>query len=361
MKTALDSHRFASFTKANILPYFLSRHLQKALSPTQVSTIGSIVGVLLSISLNHSVLATLPLAMHVLVVSETQRRQISKLQHSDRQQQLAVSQVQSGIDELSNKLATLCKSSTSILPDAASPSPHIQTHLNQILVKLRQLQHQHKVWELERLGNLERQFQQQQDRFDDRFVAVLELVNNSNQALAVVSPPKTAKEPIRPLTDRVAIFIDEANLYHAALERGIAIDYGKFLALLKDASPNCHAIAYVATDRANGRQKGFLSALKRHGLELVTQEIIRRVDGSTKGNVDLRLGAELLVKRIQDYDTAILVSGDADFVPVIEQSRSQGKRIEVVSFRSNTGAALIKAGDSYLNLEQLIDRIRIRN
>jgi uncharacterized LabA/DUF88 family protein len=65
------------------------------------------------------------------------------------------------------------------------------------------------------------------------------------------------------------------------------------------------------------------------------------------------------VKRINDYDTAVIVSGDADFVPVIEQSRNQGKRIEVVSFRSNTGAALIKAADSYLNLEQLIDRIRL--
>ncbi len=360
MKTALAPHRFTSFPKADIIPYLLSRHLQKALSLTQLSTIGSIAGILLSISLNHSVLATLPFALHVLVMSETQRRQISKLQHSDRQQQLAVSQVQSGIDELNEKLVTLGNLPISIFSGVASPSPHIQTYLNQILVKLRQLQRQHKVWELERLGNLEQKFQQQQDRFD-RFVAVVEPVNSINRSLDVVNSPKTAKEPIRPLTDRVAIFIDEANLYHAALEREITIDYAKFLALLKDASPNCHVIVYVATDRTNGKQKGFLSALKRQGIELVTQEIIRRLDGSIKGNVDLRLGAELLVKRIQDYDTAILVSGDADFVPVIEQSRSQGKRIEVVSFRSNTGAALIKAADCYVNLEQLIDRICLRN
>ncbi len=67
------------------------------------------------------------------------------------------------------------------------------------------------------------------------------------------------------------------------------------------------------------------------------------------------------MKRIHDYDTAIIVSGDADFVSVIEQSRSQGKRVEVASFRSNTGAALINAADCYLNLEQLIDRIRLHN
>jgi uncharacterized LabA/DUF88 family protein len=359
MKISIASTSLPTVQKADIIPYFLSRHLQTALSLTQISTIGSLVGMLLSISLNHSIVGTLPFALHVLVISETQRRQISKLQQSDRQHQLAVSQVQSGIDELQAKLTTRDNLPT-ISPEAAAESAHIQTHLTQVMAKLRQLQRQQQVWELQRLASLEQKFQQQQDRFE-QLVAETEAVNSRSNRIEVVNQPKTVKEPMRPLTDRVTIFIDEANLYHTALARGFTIDYGKFLALLKDASPHCHAIAYVATDRTNGRQKGFLGALKRHGLELVTQEIIRRVDGSIKGNVDLRLGAELLVKRIDDYDTAVLVSGDADFVPVIEQSRSQGKRIEVVSFRSNTGAALIKAADSYLNLEQLIDRICIRN
>jgi uncharacterized LabA/DUF88 family protein len=260
---------------------------------------------------------------------------------------------------LQAKLATLATAPITA-SEAPTAMPHLKTHLNQVSVKLRQLQRQHQVWEVERLASLEQKLQQQQERLE-QFVTVAETIDNSHDRVEVVNLAKTVKEPIRPLTDRVAIFIDEANLYHAALARGMTIDYGKFLALVKDVSPHCHAIAYVATDRTNGRQKAFLSALKRHGLELVTQEIIRRGDGSIKGNVDLRLGAELLVKRIDDYDTAVLVSGDADFVPVIEQGRSQGKRIEVVSFRSNTGAALIKAADSYLNLEQLIDRICVRN
>ncbi len=358
MKTALTSQHFTPIKKADIVPYFLSRHLQTALNLTQISTIGSLVGMVLSISLNHSVVATLPFALHVLVMSETQRRQIARLQQSDRQHHLSVAQIQSGMDELKHKLATVANSPAPVL-DAPKSAYH-QTYLNQVLVKLRQLQRQHQVWEQERLTTLEQKLHQQQDRID-RAMTITKAFDATNCAISVVNPPKTAKEPMRPQTDRVTIFIDEANLYHAALERGLTIDYAKFLALLKATSPDCHAIAYVATDRTNPRQKGFLSALKRHGLELVTQEIIRRVDGSIKGNVDLRLGAELLVKRIQDYDTAILVSGDADFVPVIEQSRSQGKRIEVVSFRSNTGAALIKAADSYLNLEQLIDRIRLDN
>jgi uncharacterized LabA/DUF88 family protein len=342
LKTYLAPQHSISFPVANLSFYL--RYLLKTWSLNQISTVGSIAGLLLSITLQNAVVATLPLALHVLVMSETQRRQVSK-------QQQIFAQVQSGLDELQNKLTTIEPAPATLAPAIAQ----MPTQFNQILAKLRQMQGQQKVLELERLAGLEQQLQQQQHQLAKLLATP---VAHQQPATVQANLSKTAKSPLRPKTDRVVIFIDEANLYHAALERGITIDYAKFFALLKDSSANCQAIAYVATDRSNHRQKGFLNRLKRQGFELVTQEIIRRLDGSVKGNVDLRLGAELLVKRVQDYDTAVLVSGDADFVPVIEQSRNQGKRIEVASFRTNTGAALIKAADSYLNLDLLIDQIR---
>jgi uncharacterized LabA/DUF88 family protein len=357
MKTYLVPNRFIS-AKTDIIAALSRHYFQTDLNLNNISTIGSLAGILLSISLHQPAIATLPLALHILVATEMQRRQSAKLQHSAEQHQFAVSQAQSGIDRLNDKLATLTNT-PKIAPEPAKSAAHMQTSLNQIVSKLRQIQHKQGIWEVEQLPILEQKFQQQQERFD-RLLLVAEMPVRQPE-IEVVNPPKTAKEPIRPRTDRVAIFIDEANLYCAAKEQKITIDYAKFIALLKDTSPNCHTIAYIATDRTNDGQRSFLNALKRQGIELVTQEVIRRQDGSTKGNVDLRLGAELLVKRIHDYDTAIIVSGDADFVPVIEQSHCQGKRVEVVSFRSNTGAALIKAADSYLDLEQMIDRIRLHN
>ena len=92
--------------------------------------------------------------------------------------------------------------------------------------------------------------------------------------------PKLAKEPVRPPADRVVVFIDEANLYHAARSRGIKIDSPQLLKTLKDRSTDFQAIAYVAVDRQNPHQKNFLSMLKRHGVELVTQEVVHRCDGS---------------------------------------------------------------------------------
>ena len=95
------------------------------------------------------------------------------------------------------------------------------------MVKLRQLQHQHQAWEVERLVSLEQKFQQQQYQLDQ----MLSIAETPVRPLVieVVNPAKTVKEPIRPLTDRVMIFIDEANLYHAALERGMTINYASSL------------------------------------------------------------------------------------------------------------------------------------
>jgi uncharacterized LabA/DUF88 family protein len=235
----------------------------------------------------------------------------------------------------------------------------MQTSLNLIMGKLRQIQYKQGIWETEQLPILEQKFQQQQERFD-RLLLIAEMPVLQPE-IQVANPPKRVKEPIRPLTDRVVIFIDEANLHCAIKEQKISIDYTRLFNLLKDTSKDCHAIAYIARDHTNARQTEFIKALKRKKIELVAQDVIRRQDGTTKGNVDLMLGAELLVKRVHDYDTAIIVSGDADFVHVIEQSHCQGKRVEVASFRSSTGAALIKAADSYLNLELVIDCIRLDN
>jgi uncharacterized LabA/DUF88 family protein len=355
MKTYLVPNRFIS-AKTDIIAALSRHYFQKDLSLNQVSTIGSLAGILLSISLQQPAIATLPLALHMFVATETQRRQNAKLRHSAEQHQFAVSQAQSGIDRLNDKLATL-NNTPKIAPESTTSAAHMQTSLNQIMGKLRQIQYKQGIWEVEQLPSLEQKFQQQQERFD-RLLLVAEAPVRQPE-IELVNPPKTVKEPIRPLTDRVVIFIDEANLRCAALERKISIDYARLFALIKDTSPNCHAIAYVAIDHTNVRQKEFIKALKRKKIELVAQDVIRRQDGTTKGNVDLRLGAELLVKRVHDYDTAIIVSGDADFVHVIEQSHYQGKRVEVASFRSNTGAALIKAADSYLDLEQMIDCIRL--
>ena len=99
-----------------------------------------------------------------------------------------------------------------------------------------------------------------------------------------------------------------------------------------------------------------MSRLKKKGFQIASKPVVKREDGSVKGNLDMEIGLGL-VNSIDSYDTAVLISGDADFVCAVNQSRSYGKRVEVASFRTNTSASLIKAADSYLNLETIKEQI----
>lgn len=58
------------------------------------------------------------------------------------------------------------------------------------------------------------------------------------------------------------------------------------------------------------------------------------------------------------YDTAVLVSGDEDFVYAINAVAYKGCRVEVAGFRSNTAPRLIDVGDFFIDLGDIADMIR---
>ncbi|MFM7576491.1 MAG: NYN domain-containing protein, partial [Microcystaceae cyanobacterium] len=64
---------------------------------------------------------------------------------------------------------------------------------------------------------------------------------------------------------RVAIFIDGSNLFYAALQLGIEIDYTKLLHRLTSGSRLLRAFFYTGVDRTNEKQQGFLLWMRRNG------------------------------------------------------------------------------------------------
>ena len=113
-------------------------------------------------------------------------------------------------------------------PASLLAQPQAQTYLNQILAKLRQLQRQQQMLELTQQSNLAQPY------------SLAEQV--TPESAPISNLPKLAKEPVRPPADRVVVFIDEANLYHAARSRGIKIDSPQLLKTLKDRSTDFQAI-----------------------------------------------------------------------------------------------------------------------
>ena len=151
---------------------------------------------------------------------------------------------------------------------------------------------------------------------------------------------------------RVAVFIDTQNLYHTA--KNLYKRRVNFGALLKEAVAGrklVRAVAYVITTE-NQDEKAFFEALGKLGIETKTKDLQIFWGGAKKADWDVGLAVDAITMA-NKLDAIILVSGDGDFVPLIEYLRiNSGVQVEVVSFGKSTSAKLKEAADDFLDLDQ---------
>lgn len=151
---------------------------------------------------------------------------------------------------------------------------------------------------------------------------------------------------------RVAVFIDTQNMYHSA--RNLYKARVNFGAILKEAVAGrklVRAIAYVITTEA-GDEKNFFEALTKMGIETKTKDLQIFAGGAKKGDWDVGLAVDVM-KMSNRIDSAVIVSGDGDFVPLVEHLQNYtGTQVEIVSFGKSTSAKLREAADDFLDLSE---------
>lgn len=108
------------------------------------------------------------------------------------------------------------------------------------------------------------------------------------------------------------------------------------------------ALAYgITTEEAHEGE--FHTALASQGFEVKTKPLQIFVGGQKKGDWDVGIATDIL--RLEPkIDVAVLISGDGDFVPIVEFAQEKGLRVEVLSFRESTSSALVESADSFLDL-----------
>lgn len=151
---------------------------------------------------------------------------------------------------------------------------------------------------------------------------------------------------------RVGIFIDTQNLYHSAKNLYHArVNFG---AIMKEglAGRNLiRAIAYVITTES-GEEKAFFEALQKIGIEAKTKDLQIFAGGSKKADWDVGLAVDA-IKLAPKLDTVIIVSGDGDFIPLVEYLQTnQGCQVEVISFGKSSSQKLKEAADEFLDLSE---------
>jgi uncharacterized LabA/DUF88 family protein len=157
---------------------------------------------------------------------------------------------------------------------------------------------------------------------------------------------------------RVAIFIDGCNLFYAALQLGIEIDYTKLLSHLTAGSRLLRAFFYTGVDPTNEKQQSFLLWMRRHGYRVITKELIQFPDGSRKADLDVEIVVDMMAL-VGYYDTAVLVSGDGDLAYGVNAVSYKGVRVEVVGLRSMTSDSLIDVADSYIDINTIKEDIQL--
>ena len=156
---------------------------------------------------------------------------------------------------------------------------------------------------------------------------------------------------------RVAVFIDGNNLFHAARFHNLDIDYNKLLRVLTWRwSALKRAFFYTGVDAGAERQQGFLLWMRRNGFRVVQKELKTFFDGTRKANLDVEIAVDMLSLAGQ-YDTAVLVSGDEDFVYALNAVAYKGCRVEVAGFRSNTAPHLIDVADFFIDLGDIAELV----
>ena len=150
---------------------------------------------------------------------------------------------------------------------------------------------------------------------------------------------------------RVAVFIDTQNLYHSAKNLyNTKVNFGAIMDTVVGKRKLIRALAYVITTEA-GDETNFFEALTKLGIETKTKDLQIFAGGAKKADWDVGLAVDA-IKMAPRLDCVVIVSGDGDFIPLVEYLQTMGVQVEVVSFGKSTSGKLREVVDDFVDLSE---------
>jgi len=166
---------------------------------------------------------------------------------------------------------------------------------------------------------------------------------------------------------RIAVFIDGANLYGAAKSLNFDIDYKRLLSWAKSRGYLLRALYYtaLADDQDFSPLRPLVDWLDYNGYQVITKPMKEYTDQQgqrkRKGNMDIELAIDVM-EMSDTLDEIYLFSGDGDFRRLVEAVQRKGVRVVVVSsVRSSPPMVsddLRRQADEFIELNDLIPAIQ---
>jgi len=164
--------------------------------------------------------------------------------------------------------------------------------------------------------------------------------------------------------ERIALFIDGANLYAAAKSLAYDIDYKKLLTYFRDECILVRALYYtaIAEDQEYSSIRPLIDWLDYNGYSMVTKPTKEFTDASgrrkIKGNMDIELAVDAM-ELAEQLDHIVIFSGDGDFRSLVQTLQRKGKRVSVVSTLQTqppmVADELRRQADQFIDLVELQD------
>lgn len=159
----------------------------------------------------------------------------------------------------------------------------------------------------------------------------------------------------RQQNERLSIFVDFANIDRSAKDQNVDINYEDFIEYLCGGRHLVEAIVYVPIDPTSP------SARDRECEDLwlagyfVKPKIGKPAGDTYKCNVDVEMTIDMLNAALDmDVDTIVIVSGDGDFVPVVEYLRGRGIRVEICGFQSTVAREMVLKSSGFIDAEHYL-------
>ncbi len=155
---------------------------------------------------------------------------------------------------------------------------------------------------------------------------------------------------------RVGIFIDVQNLYHSSKNLYNArVNYRELIKELVSGRQLIRAIGYVVkSDTAESSPEAtFFEALEKSGIELRMKDLQVYAGGFKKADWDVGMAVDA-IRMASFLDVVILVTGDGDFLPLVEYLKwGLGREVEVAAFGRSASAKMKEAADIFIDLGEI--------
>lgn len=136
--------------------------------------------------------------------------------------------------------------------------------------------------------------------------------------------------------NRIVIFVDNSNIFQGFRKYNVKVDYEKLKNLITHDRELQSILLYegVIYPISPEKKKWYKELSIKSGYVIKASFDKISAHGVSEKKVDIRIAVDVISLAYENrYDTAVLVSGDGDFVPVVKKLKEIGKKVEVWAFK----------------------------